>query len=309
MSKVFLGIDTSCYTTSVALINEDGTLQWEDRKVLEVPKGERGLSQSEMIFQHTKALPILLEKAFFISKGLICAVGASAFPRRQKDSYMPAFLVGMNYGKTVAAALQVPFYSFSHQEGHVWASLLEEVFGPKETCYGIQCSGGTLEGFKIDWAKGGELKIELLLESADISLGQLIDRIGVKSNLPFPAGPHYPQVSLIDQKVESFPVLIREGKIYLAGAETSLIRRNLPTPDLLKETLVIAGMTIEKMCDLLAPKDAKILLVGGVLANYGIRDYLRSKRNHLYFAEPRLSSDNAVGIGRATLERYREQED
>ena len=36
---------------------------------------------------------------------------------------MPCFLVGENAARTVAAALNVPFYSFSHQQGHIAAAL------------------------------------------------------------------------------------------------------------------------------------------------------------------------------------------
>lgn len=62
--KCYLGIDTSCYTTSVALINQQGKLVSEARKILDVKEGRCGLQQSEMVFQHTRNLPKLLEEAF-----------------------------------------------------------------------------------------------------------------------------------------------------------------------------------------------------------------------------------------------------
>ena len=64
MNGVILGIDTSCYTTSVAAFSLNGELIFEKRKLLEVPIGKRGLAQSEMVFQHIKALPLLLESLF-----------------------------------------------------------------------------------------------------------------------------------------------------------------------------------------------------------------------------------------------------
>ena len=51
--KVYLGIDTSCYTTSAALLAEDGSLLAEARQILSVKPGRCGLQQSEMVFQHT----------------------------------------------------------------------------------------------------------------------------------------------------------------------------------------------------------------------------------------------------------------
>ena len=60
--KVYLGLDTSCYSTSCALVNESGELIGQARKLLDVKSGERGLQQSQMVFQHTRALPDLIEQ-------------------------------------------------------------------------------------------------------------------------------------------------------------------------------------------------------------------------------------------------------
>ena len=54
-----LGIDTSNYTTSVALAGEDGFRQ--SRKILSVGKGECGLRQSNALFLHTVNLPEMMD--------------------------------------------------------------------------------------------------------------------------------------------------------------------------------------------------------------------------------------------------------
>lgn len=48
--KVYLGLDTSCYTTSCALVSESGELIGEARKLLDVKPGTRGLQQSQWYF-------------------------------------------------------------------------------------------------------------------------------------------------------------------------------------------------------------------------------------------------------------------
>lgn len=99
-NEVYLGIDTSCYTTSVALIGREGGLVGEARRILQVKPGCRGLQQSEMVFQHTRNLPILLEEV--LKKPLkVIGIGVSARPRPLEDSYMPAFLVGLGDRKSV----------------------------------------------------------------------------------------------------------------------------------------------------------------------------------------------------------------
>ena len=51
--KVFLGIDTSAYTTSLAAVNENFHILADERILLEVEHGKRGLRQSEL-FLHVK---------------------------------------------------------------------------------------------------------------------------------------------------------------------------------------------------------------------------------------------------------------
>ena len=50
VSKYYLGIDTSNYTTSVALIDEINNILVDLRRVLKVKKGQRGLRQQEAVF-------------------------------------------------------------------------------------------------------------------------------------------------------------------------------------------------------------------------------------------------------------------
>src|SRR5699024_1066258 len=116
-----LGLDTSNYTTSAAVF--DGQKGSNAGRLLDVRPGELGLRQSDALFQHTKRLPRMLEQ--LSEQGLLkhlSAVGASTAPRRVEGSYMPCFLVGSSQGQSLSAALGVPFYAFSHQEGHLAAA-------------------------------------------------------------------------------------------------------------------------------------------------------------------------------------------
>ncbi|HOV69316.1 MAG TPA: O-sialoglycoprotein endopeptidase, partial [Clostridia bacterium] len=59
MSVCVLGIDTSCYTTSVALVSSG--IIFDKRILLQVPKGSRGLRQSEAVFLHINNLPSIFD--------------------------------------------------------------------------------------------------------------------------------------------------------------------------------------------------------------------------------------------------------
>ena len=118
---MFIGIDTSNYTSSVAVVDTRNGIIADQRKVLPVKKGQRGLRQSEAVFEHIRNIPELTARFASIPemKNNVRAVGVSVSPRPQEGSYMPVFRVGYAVAKSYADLLQVPLYCFSHQEGHI----------------------------------------------------------------------------------------------------------------------------------------------------------------------------------------------
>ena len=109
-----LGLDTSNYTTSAAVF--DGQTGRNCGKLLEVKPGEKGLRQSDALFQHVKALPDRMEElrqaGALQDIGAVCA---STRPRAGEGSYMPCFLAGESLGRSIAQTLNVPFFAVSHQ--------------------------------------------------------------------------------------------------------------------------------------------------------------------------------------------------
>ena len=55
MNRLYLGIDTSNYRTSVAVIDADSRVLAQKAVLLDVPEGKRGLRQSEAFFMHSNA--------------------------------------------------------------------------------------------------------------------------------------------------------------------------------------------------------------------------------------------------------------
>ena len=179
-----MGIDTSNYKTSVAVVDSEKKILCDLRKLLRVKQGERGLRQSDALFQHLENLPPLLEEALSDGRNRdIRAVCTSDRPRPVEGSYMPVFKAGIGFGQAVAAALQVPHYMFSHQEGHIEAIRAYSQFAEKEAFLCYHLSGGTCELLKVE--PGSLTKIG---GSKDLSMGQVLDRVGVKMGFSFPAG-------------------------------------------------------------------------------------------------------------------------
>ncbi|MBR1533959.1 MAG: peptidase M22, partial [Ruminococcus sp.] len=103
--SVYLGIDTSNYTTPVCLYHaEDGSVI-SKRKLLPVRDGELGLRQSDAVFHHVQQLPDLFSQAFAEYKGEIKAIGVSYAPRTVEGSYMPCFTVGLTSARILSESM------------------------------------------------------------------------------------------------------------------------------------------------------------------------------------------------------------
>ena len=173
-----IGIDTSNYTTSIAWF--DGRGGENCSRLLPVKQGELGLRQSDAVFAHIKSLPELSGRLFsHIQAETITAVGVSTRPRAVEGSYMPCFLVGYTHAKLLSDSLRFPLFEFSHQQGHVAASLwsaghLELMDAPHLAWH---LSGGTTELLLVE-PEGKNVRCTKIGGTSDISAGQLIGYVG-----------------------------------------------------------------------------------------------------------------------------------
>ena len=304
-----LGIDTSNYVTSAALVDEEGIVVKDLRIILPVPQGERGLRQSEALFHHTRNLPLLLEEALTAGGPDLAAIVVSSRPRRVTGSYMPVFLSGSSQARTLAAALKIPWVERSHQEGHLFAALAS-CGSPIDhgQFLGVHLSGGTTELLKVNFSPVQPfLEVKLLGGSSDLHAGQFIDRVGVALGLPFPAGPALEKLAekgigacrlttSLDGLNPSFSGPASQAlRLIEAGqppAEVALAVQNAVVK-MLEKWLTRAYETTGLK---------HVLLSGGVVANQYLRQRLpqrlrkRGTNLLLNFAEPRYSGDNAVGL-------------
>ena len=306
-----LGIDTSCYTTSVAIVNEKFEVVTQARRLLKVKAGKRGLSQSEMLYQHVRNLPELIMQLRQEYAGKIDVIGVSAVPRRREDSYMPAFLAGLGTAHSLASVLRVPLYRFSHQETHVFAAIRDYPELWQEPLYMLHLSGGTTDWLEVKWQTEG-LAIAELATSDDISAGQLIDRIGVMLGLPFPAGPSLERLAQQGKLSYRLSLPRRLDSLSFAGAETQL-RKVYEKGDLSKQDLAVS--VFDYICRILARTAKRLnfeqgrpfIAVGGVFANMYLRnefsEILRNLHLQPFLAAPEYSSDNATGNAFAAV-RY-----
>lgn len=305
-----LGIDTSCYTTSLAVVNESFELCHDGRIMLDVPSGHRGLRQSDAFFQHIGNMSRLMEQCFEnIDTRSIKGIAVSARPRNTAGSYMPVFTAGLHIARAIHSLLKIPIYEVSHQESHieagVWSSNHE--MNPDFLAYHI--SGGTTELLLVQ--RDEYMEIKQVGGSSDLNAGQFIDRIGVAMGMKFPCGQEMDKLCREHGKMGiDVPISIDGCYMSFSGPET-YVRRLVENKTLDKREMAEISMgvfeciakSIEKTVINAKSKHdiGELLLVGGVASNSAIRDYLKNsekmkKRGILaIFSDGRYSADNAVG--------------
>lgn len=301
---IVIGIDTSNYTTSVGLMYDDGELIANIKRPLPVKPGERGLRQSDAVFNHVKNLPSAMSEVREILNGRRpSVVGVSTRPRNVDGSYMPCFLVGAAVAESIAATEGIEMKRFSHQCGHVMAALYssgrQDLLDGRDFC-AFHVSGGTTEMLRVHAVESG-FSCELVGGTADLNAGQVIDRIGVMMGLPFPAGPHIEALAL--ENIEKIP----KKKPKLSGLEVNLSGLENMADRLYRETgnkNLVSAFVLDHIAEALSLLEEKyveafgeteFVFAGGVMSNSIIKGKLK-KRFSASFAEPSLSADNAVGI-------------
>ncbi len=333
--RLFLGIDTSCYTTSAACVCVSGDstqIVCDERILLKVAMGERGLRQSDAVFQHVRNLTEILPKVFNqIDRKAVAGIGVSVCPSGREGSYMPVFLAGKSHALSVSAALGVPVYEFTHQQGHIRAAAFgnESLLG--KDFFAFHLSGGTNELLRIDSSLS---EIKKIGGTTDINAGQLVDRLGVAMGLQFPAGKELERIAADALKNESnddyrfvLPSSVKNLSCSFSGVETKAANAlkggaehgtvAAAVYDCIARTLAkLVKNAIEIETENAAMRDAyaaskyskgnetastsNFLFAGGVASSTILRkmldDRLKKTPAELHFSRPVLSSDNAVGI-------------
>lgn len=309
--KGVLAFDTSNYTTSLAYFSPERHTQ--ARKLLTVPAGALGLRQQDALFQHVRQLPELAEELLGNEKPEIGAVGASVAPREVEGSYMPCFLAGAGQGRTTAKALGVPFFPWSHQQGHLaaaaWSAGQTELLDRPFLAWHL--SGGTTELLKAE-PKGQAVTAEVIGGTTDISAGQLIDRTGVLLGLDFPAGKALDALAReATGRCKAFSVKTEKFGFSLSGMENkvkTLAEAGEEKAEIARFVLDTLSSVIQRVT--VAAQNAypgfPVLCSGGVASNSRLRYWL-TEYCQAVFSAPEYATDNAMGVAILTHRAWEAQ--
>lgn len=209
---------------------------------------------------------------------------------------MPCFLAGESQGKTLAQILGVPFYAFSHQQGHMaavlWSAGRMELMDKPMLVWHL--SGGTTELLHVEPG----LRAKKIGGTEDLSAGQLVDRTGLLLGLQFPAGKALD--ALADGvEIKPFPVKIREMSFSLSGMQNK-VQQKYKAGMSPEETAAfalgcIAGAVKRATQEALSRYgDLPVIFTGGVSSNTILRKIMEPLGG--VFSAPQYSTDNAMGV-------------
>jgi N6-L-threonylcarbamoyladenine synthase len=322
-----LGIETSCDETSVAVLDGSGGDAVTLRSLVilsqDVHRIFGGVVPELASRAHLTAIEPVLRRALDEADAkleTIDVVAATVGP-----GLVGALLVGVSFGKALAAALGRPMVGVHHMEGHLFATSLEHADAvPPFTA--LLVSGG--HTMIVDVERWGAYR--LLGRTRDDAAGEAFDKVAKLLGLPYPGGPHLERLAR-DGKRNAVrfarPMLRRDQKpgdpdyldVSFSGLKTAVVNQvqtwrmengewaeadlALAFQDALVETLVEKTARAAE----LHQRD-KVVLGGGVAGNAALVDAMRRRvagfGAQVYAPSGRLATDNAAMIARAGLYHF-----
>ncbi|MFH1714162.1 MAG: tRNA (adenosine(37)-N6)-threonylcarbamoyltransferase complex transferase subunit TsaD [Candidatus Nealsonbacteria bacterium] len=319
---IILSIETSCDDTGISLIEAKNSgfkiLSNILSSQVKIHQKWGGVVPGLAKREHQKNLPLILKKTLK-KKIKIDLIAATVGPGLE-----PCLWTGLNFAKTLAKELKVPFVPVNHIEAHLLSNFIERK--PKNVfpALSLIVSGGHTQLILIK--KIGNYRI--LGETRDDAAGECLDKVAKILGLGYPGGP------IISKKASEFSEKDKKYKIHFprpminqknydfsfSGLKTAVLydfQKRSKKDRKSKEYIRSVSFEVQQaVIDVLikktlkASKDFKVksvILGGGVSANSELRrqfkDKIKEELPKAGLLLPALSNctDNAVMIGVAAF--------
>ena len=322
-SPIILGIETSCDETSVSIIqdNESGIPKILSNIVssqFDIHKEFGGVVPELAARSHVEKINLIAKKALEesdISLDKVSAVAATSGP-----GLIICLSVGLNFAKSLASSLNVPFIGVNHLEGHALSPKLHTNISYPYLL--LLISGGHSQFLSVN----GLGNYKRLGTTIDDALGEAFDKTAKLLGIEFPGGP----------KLEKFaekgdpnkfklpkPIINKGGcNLSFAGLKTAILKisKNINSEQEKYDLAASFQKTIEEILYIKSKIAFKeflknsigkkyFVIAGGVAANKGIRKKLIQLSNEndfeAIFPDINLCGDNAAMIGLVGIEKYK----
>lgn len=306
-----LGIETSCDETSCAIVKNYTVLS------------NITLSSLKEHAKHGGVIPEIATRAHLhnIDKVFLSACDQARIDLKKinviavahKPGLIGALVVGVNFAKALALALDKPLIGVNHLHAHLFGPFLNKKEKIQFPFLGLVVSGGHTEIYRVDDFDA----IRLLGQTRDDACGEVFDKVARALNLGYPGGP------IIDRLFNSSRAddfLFKCGKIGLdlsfSGIKTAVVYKKieLEKKKKLHKNVIISLVSafqktvVEAIISAVVEaarkhKINRVVCGGGVIANSYLRKRLQeteAKGIRFLISPMPLCGDNAAivaGLG------------
>ncbi len=309
---ITLAVETSCDETALAIYDSEKGALGEillSQAVKHAPFG--GVVPELSAREHTRNLLPLLDRM----------LRETGFPPERVDfvsftltpGLILSLVVGVSFAKAVAYTLSKPLVPVHHLEGHVYSVFLEK---PVEYPFlALIVSGGHTDLFLVE----GFGRYRFLGGTLDDAVGESYDKVARMLGLGYPGGPVIDRLARQGKALYDLPrpMLERDDLNFsFSGLKTAVM--NLIRSGESVRVEDVAASFQSAVVDVLLHKTLRaveltgvrrVVVVGGVSANSELRRIFGEEMGRrgilLRIPEPKLSTDNALMIAYAGVERFR----
>tara|TARA_B100000073_G_scaffold346676_1_gene358715 strand:- start:1225 stop:2298 length:1074 start_codon:yes stop_codon:yes gene_type:complete len=326
MSKkpIILGIETSCDETAASIIseNEQGIpiiLSNIVSSQVEVHKEFGGIVPELAARSHINKIDWIVQKAINesgVKKEEINAVASTAGP-----GLIVCLSIGLSFGKSFASAMNIPFISVNHLEGHALSPKLDSKLNYPYLL--LLISGGHSQYLSV--RKIGDYR--RLGTTIDDALGEAFDKTAKLLGIEFPGGPKIEVLAEMGDPNKyklPKPIFNKGGcNLSFAGLKTAVLKISKKIKN--EQDRYDIAASFQKTIEEILYKKTKnafneyeknneiknkiFVVAGGVAANKRIRSMLVdlcNKNNYQHVFPPiNLCGDNAAMIAMVGLEKFK----
>lgn len=306
---LILGIESSCDETSAALLRG---LQVESHTIYSqiIHQKYGGVVPELASREHETAITRVVDEVF--RKSIYTVQDLDAVAVTYGPGLMGALLVGLNFAKGLALALDIPLIGINHIEGHLYAPFIEfPELKPPFLC--LLVSGGHTMIIDVRGIKD----FSILGQTLDDAAGESFDKTARLLQIGYPGGPIIDKLSRSgNETFIQFPRALMSADsldMSFSGLKTAVlnyIRKNPPQSE--QERADIAASFQAAAVETLVEKVRRaatltghksIVLAGGVAANSSLRSKMRLMADRLnmtlFYPPLEYCTDNAAMIGAA----------
>ncbi len=305
-----LAIETSCDETSVAVV-EDGrkVLSNQIYSQIDIHKLYGGVVPEIASRNHLEKISQIVDSG--LAEASLTFDDIDAIAVTYGPGLVGALLVGVNYAKTLAYALNKPLLAVHHIVGHIFSALTEyPELKPPFIC--LVASGGHTQLVVVEDYQ----MLKVIGKTRDDAVGEAYDKVARTLGLPYPGGP---QIDRLAKKGDGNAIhfkrtyLEKDGYDFsFSGIKSGVLNyiNQQRQKDLAINAADVAASFQEAVVDVLVDKSVMALknynmntlvLAGGVAANSRLRDRLMTATQtegfNYYAPSLKLCTDNAAMIG------------